>query len=137
VLDGIETIAVSGGRARLAERRDPLADHPFLTSLAAGGFAPPAADGVDRAELRQMIQRGLIVERDGVWFAPSAIDDAALVAARLLVTRPGGFTVAEFRDAVAVTRKHALPLVAELDARGVTRRRGDLRVAGPRLPALD
>ena len=137
VLDGIETIAVSGGRARLAERRDPLADHPYLAALAAGGFAPPAADGVDRAELRQMIQRGLIVERDGVWFAPSAIGDAARVAARLLVTRPDGFTVAEFRDAVAVTRKHALPLVAELDARGVTRRRDDLRVAGPRLPPLE
>jgi len=29
-----------------------------------------------------------------------------------------------------------LPLVAELDARGVTRRRDDLRIAGPRLPDI-
>jgi len=131
-LHGIEVIA---GRARVAEVRDPLADHPFVAALAAAGFAPPAADGVDRAELRALIQRGLVVERDGIWFHPSAIDDAARVAARLLASQPGGYTMAEFRDAVGATRKFALPLAAELDARGVTRRRGDLRIAGPRLPA--
>ena len=32
-----------------------------------------------------------------------------------------------------ITRKHAMPLIAELDARGITRRRGDMRIAGPRL----
>ena len=48
---------------------------------------------------------------------------------------PDGFTVAELRDELDITRKHALPLVNELDARGITRRRGDLRIAGPRLPA--
>jgi hypothetical protein len=29
-----------------------------------------------------------------------------------------------------------VPIAAELDARAVTRRRDDLRIAGPRLPAL-
>ncbi len=131
-LPGIEVIA---GRARVAEVRDPLADHPFVAALAAGGFAPPAADGVDRAELRALIQRGLVVERDGIWFHPAAVDEAARVAARLLAAQPDGYTMAEFRDAVGATRKFALPLAAELDARGVTRRRGDLRIGGPRLPA--
>ena len=42
--------------------------------------------------------------------------------------------MAQLRDAIGATRKHALPLANELDARGVTRRRGDLRIAGPRLP---
>ncbi|MBA2387487.1 MAG: SelB C-terminal domain-containing protein, partial [Acidimicrobiia bacterium] len=32
-----------------------------------------------------------------------------------------------------VSRRYALPLLAELDARGLTRRRGDVRVAGPNL----
>ena len=41
-----------------------------------------------------------------------------------------------FREAAGITRKHAVPLLAELDARGVTRRRGDLRIAGNRLPSL-
>ena len=76
-----------------------------------------------------------MVERDGVYFAPSAIDAAAAVAAALLARQPQGFTVGELRDAVGATRKHALPLANELDARGITRRRGDLRIAGPRLPS--
>ncbi|HAP76920.1 MAG TPA: hypothetical protein DCR14_12640, partial [Acidimicrobiaceae bacterium] len=43
--------------------------------------------------------------------------------------------ISQFREALGVTRKHAVRLAAELDARGVTRRRDDLRIAGPRLPA--
>jgi selenocysteine-specific elongation factor len=134
VLGGLAGVEVVNGRARVAEVRDPLADHPFVAALAAGGFAPPAADGVDRAELRALIQRGLVVERDGIWFHPDAIEAAAQVAARLLAAQPDGYTMAEFRDAVGATRKFALPLAAELDARGVTRRRSDLRIGGPRLP---
>ena len=61
---------------------------------------------------------------------------AALVAARLLGADGDGFTVAQFRDATGASRKFALPLVAELDKRGITRRRDDLRIAGPRLPAI-
>jgi selenocysteine-specific elongation factor len=41
--------------------------------------------------------------------------------------------VSQFRAAAGNTRKHAVPMLAELDARGITRRRGDVRVAGPRL----
>ncbi len=99
-------------------------------------MSPPAPDGVDRAELRELARRGLVVERDGQWFHADALDAAAELAARLLAAAPDGFTVSEFRDAAGVTRKHALPLVSELDARGITRRRGDLRVAGPRLKRL-
>jgi hypothetical protein len=40
------------------------------------------------------------------------------------------------RDGLGTTRKHALPLLAHFDATGVTRRRGDLRIGGPRLPEL-
>ncbi len=75
-----------------------------------------------------------MVERDGIVFHPSAIDTAAAAAATLLQRHPDGFTMAQFRDALAITRKHALPLANELDARAITRRRDDLRIAGPRLP---
>jgi len=47
----------------------------------------------------------------------------------------GGVTVAEVRQALGTTRKYLLPLLGHLDATGVTRRRGDVRVAGPKLPA--
>jgi selenocysteine-specific elongation factor len=129
-------LEVNVGRVRFAEVRDPLADHSFVAALATGGFAPPGADGVDRTELRLLIQRGLIIESEGVWFHPDAIAQAGIVAARLLAEYSSGFTVAQFRDAVGATRKYVLPLVAELDRRGVTRRRDDFRIAGPRLPVI-
>lgn len=134
VLATLAGITIEGGRARSGERRDPLTDHPFLSALLVGGAAPPDPTGIDRAELRELVRRGLVVERDGIVFHPSAIDTAAAAAATLLQRHPDGFTMAQFRDALAITRKHALPLANELDARAITRRRDDLRIAGPRLP---
>jgi selenocysteine-specific elongation factor len=136
VIDLIEGVAVAGGRARIGTAEDALASHPFVRALEADPFTPPGAEGIDRAELRELTRRGLVVEQDGVWFAPSAIAAAAAVVARLLAAQPDGITVAEVRDALGTTRKHALPLLNHLDATGVTRRRGDLRVAGPLLPVL-
>jgi selenocysteine-specific elongation factor len=37
--------------------------------------------------------------------------------------------VAEVREALGTTRKYALPLLAVLDARGLTVRRGEVRLA--------
>ncbi|MFM7045508.1 MAG: SelB C-terminal domain-containing protein, partial [Ilumatobacteraceae bacterium] len=115
---------------------DPLAAHPFLEVARSGGCAPPDPIGVPHGELRALIRRQLLVERDGIVFHPDAIDAAAVAAARLLAATPDGFTVSQFREALGITRKHAVPLAAELDSRGITRRRGDSRIAGPRLPAL-
>jgi hypothetical protein len=56
--------------------------------------------------------------------------------AQLLAEKPDGITVAEARDALGTTRKYAVPLLSHLDATGVTRRRGERRTAGPRLPAI-
>ncbi|MBI4934729.1 MAG: selenocysteine-specific translation elongation factor [Actinobacteria bacterium] len=136
VLAAIDDLEVANGRVRPAEVHDPLAEHPFVAALAAGRFAPPDASGVDRAELRELVRRSLVVERDGVHFHPSAIDAAGRAAAVLLREHPNGFTVSQFRDALGITRKHALPLAAELDGRGVTRRRGDMRIGGPKLPVV-
>ena len=90
--------------------------------------------GVDRAELRELVRRGAVIERDGMYFAPSAVAEAARVVAGLLAAAPDGVTVAAIREALGTSRKYALPLLAHLDATGVTRRRGDLRIGGPRLP---
>jgi selenocysteine-specific elongation factor len=136
VLDTLDGIVIDAGRARPAGTDDPFADHPLLALIRAGGFAPPAADGVDRNELRELVRRGLLVERDGVTFHADTVVDAARIAAGLLAEHPEGFTVSQFRDATGASRKYALPLVAELDARAVTRRRGDLRIGGPHLPDL-
>jgi len=131
LLDGA---GVEAGRLVAAGVADPLADHPFVAALASSPFVPPPPDGVDRGELRELVRRGDVVEVEGIFFASSAVDAAARLAARLLVDHPEGFTVSTFREEAGNTRKHAMPLLARLDATGMTRRRGDLRIAGPRLP---
>ena len=136
VLATFVDVAVEAGTVRLAAARDPFADHPFLEVARTGGVAPPEPTGVDPKQVRELVRRKLLVERDGLLFHPTAIDTAALAAARLLATSPDGFTVSEFREALGITRKHAVPLAAELDARGITRRRDDRRIAGPRLPEI-
>jgi selenocysteine-specific elongation factor len=135
VLDGV---LVAGGRAVVVGAGDPLAGHPYLAALEAAPFSPPspAEAGVDRVELRELVRRGLVIERDGVWFAASAVDRAAAIVAELLRARPEGIGVSDVRDALGATRKHTVPLLQQLDSLGITRRRGDARVAGPRLPQL-
>jgi selenocysteine-specific elongation factor len=136
-VDGLGGLTVERGRVTAGppdERRtDPLADHPFLRTAAETPFAPAPPDGVDRAELRELTRRGLIVEEGGIHFAALAIDQAAEVIAALLDEHPGGITVSQIREALGTSRKYAIPLVTLLDRTGRTRRRGDLRIAGPRL----
>ena len=134
VLATIDDVVVDAGTARPADAVDPYVDHPYLAVALAGGFTPPQPDDVDRSTLRELVRRGHLVARDGLYFHAETVSAAAGVAARLLEADTAGFTVAQFRDATGASRKFALPLVAELDARGVTRRRDDLRIAGPRLP---
>jgi len=136
VLATLEGIGVDAGRARPMAAEDPLADHPFLAALLAGGAAPPDPVGVDKVQLRELVRRRLVVERDSLYFHPRAIDDVARTAATLLHAHPSGFTMSQLREALGNTRKHAVPLATELDARGITRRRDDVRIAGPKLPQL-
>ncbi len=132
VLATMDGITVDRGRARL-DGADTLLGHPGLERLGEGGFAPAPPDDIDRATLSELVRLGHVVVREGIYFHRETVDRAGYVAAELLGAHADGFTVGEFRDATGASRRFAIPLLAELDARGVTRRRGDLRVAGPRL----
>lgn len=134
LLDTMPALRTADGRVRRADAIDELVDHPLLARLAAAGAAPAAPEGVDRGVLRQMVRRGLLWERDGIFFHPRAIELAAAAVRALAAAHPEGFTVADLRDALGISRKHAVPIAAELDSRGITRRTGDLRTPGPRLP---
>ena len=137
VVELIDDASVDAGRAILGEPDDPLADHPWVDALEAEPFSPPGADGVDRAEVRELVRRGTVIESDGVYFGAAAAEEAARMLAGLLATKPDGFTVADARDTLGTTRKYVLPLLAHFDRTGVTRRRDDFRIGGPRLPAVD
>ncbi|MED5292648.1 MAG: selenocysteine-specific translation elongation factor [Actinomycetota bacterium] len=132
-LDGIDVLE---GRARSLDQEDVFVNHPLVDQLEANPFSPDQPDGLSSDEIRGLVQRGTVIQNDGVLFAASAIDSAATVVAQLLEEKPDGVTVAEIRDALGTTRKFALPICAVLDSTGVTRRREDLRIAGPRLPAI-
>lgn len=135
-MDTLDGVVIETGRARRADAADVLADHPVIAELAASPFSPPAVSGVTQRELLALQARGDLVHADGIWFAASAVEAAAVRIAGLLGAQPDGVTVAEIREELGTTRKYALPLAGHLDRTGVTRRRGDLRIAGPRLPPV-
>jgi len=121
--------AAAGGRALLSPEATAA-----LAVLERDPWSPPQIDRSERSALRELAKRGLAVEAGDVWFATSAVSAAAGAVAQMLAARPDGITVAEVRDALGTSRKHVLPLMGYFDTTGVTRRRGDVRVAGPRLP---
>ena len=126
-------LSIADGVVRIEGAEDPLTKHPAVVALIAGGCAPAAPSGISIAELRTLQRRGVLFERDGEWFHVTALETARVIAAELLVNHPNGFTMSQFREAVGNTRKHAVPIATELDARGITRRRDDVRIAGPRI----
>ena len=129
-------LEIRGGRAFTPGRADAVDDSPFLAALRARPFAPPTPEevGVSRQELLSLVQRGRVMHVDGIYFATDALEQAGRVIARLLRDKPAGVTVSEAREALGTSRKWALPLLDRLDALGMTRRQGDVRVAGPNLP---
>jgi selenocysteine-specific elongation factor len=106
-----------------------------VAALDRSPFSPPGPSdlGVDRAELRQLVGAGLVVEREGHYFSAQAVAWGARLVAELLAEHPDGITVSMVRDRLQTTRRHAIPFLSLLDAEGVTRRREDVRVAGPRV----
>ncbi len=135
VLESIEGIKIVNGLATRGEVVDPFADHPYIAELNASPFRPPTPDDHNRNEIRELVRRELIVESEGIYFSAKAVEDAAADIATLLDQQPDGFTVSDARDVFDTSRKYVLPLLNYLDRNGITRRRDDLRIGGPRLPS--
>jgi selenocysteine-specific elongation factor len=102
----------------------------LVAALDATPFTPP--EPADVALARALVREGVVVDVNGVLFTRTALD----AARRLLAERLAGsdaVTVGDVRELLGSTRKYVVPLMEWFDANGVTRRRGDTRVAGPRL----
>ena len=133
VVATLPQVSIVHGRVTLVGVHDPLLDHPIIEQLKSDSCAPRSPTGITPPELRRLAKAGLLFEREGEWFHVSALETARAIAAKLLQANTDGFTMSQFREALGVTRKHAVPLAGELDARAMTRRRGDVRIAGPKL----
>lgn len=126
-------LRIHDGRLSRIDAEDPLASHPAVARLERQRCAPDSCTDITPAELRRLAKDDVVFESQGEWFHRNALEDARDAARHLLATHPDGFTVSQFREYLGITRKHAVPLASALDARGITRRRDDLRIAGPRL----
>jgi len=133
LVGNLSGVMIEDGRVRRAGVEDPLVHHPALARLERQRCAPDTCTDILPAELRRLAKIGLVFESQGEWFHRCALDDAHEAARHLLESHPDGFTVSQLREHLGITRKHAVPLASALDSRGITRRRGDVRIAGPRL----
>ncbi len=127
VLDGGTPVPAAIAQA-WAEVRVELAADPFR--------APDAHRlaelGLDRRALAALERAGELLRVDaGIVLLPGA----DVVAARRLAGLPQPFTTSEARQALGTTRRVALPLLAYLDKRGLTRRLPDDRRTTRRVEA--
>ena len=81
-----------------------------------------------RLVLRHLVARGDAYVMDNNFVDARVVDTCRQKLLRALVERPGGLTVAEFRDLIDGNRKICLLLIGLFDNEGVTRREGDVRV---------
>ncbi len=96
-------------------------------TLLASGLAAPRASSL---ELNQEAYHALLrderlvrIDADLVYL-PEQIEEIK----ERVMAMDDGFTVAQFRDALGLSRRQAVPLLEWLDGAGVTRRQGDVRV---------
>ena len=133
-LDGVETLTMEQGVVRDASRAqrasDTEAGRALLALLDATPFSPPTPP--DPVLARALAREGALVDLDGIVFTAAAVARVRAVLRAALVDG-GTVTVADARELLASSRKYVVPLLEQLDREGFTRRRGDVRVAGPRL----
>jgi selenocysteine-specific elongation factor len=131
--------ALAGWKARVPDRDQQLSDRlaaafhesrwssPALSELAASFNLPPNA--LDKP-VRLLIERGVLVRLDDrVLMHRDAIEEAKEVVLRLFKSAPS-FSTMQFRDALGVSRKYAVPLLDHLDKVRFTVRSGHDRTPG-------
>ncbi len=134
LLHGMEEVIVEHGQARVGEV-DPVMESPIIDRLLAEGIATSPIDSADRAAVSRLVRLGVLIGHDDVYFHTDVLRDLQPILNVLWEADANGFTVAELRDALGVTRKHALPLANCLDQMRITRRVGDRRVPGREITA--
>ena len=125
----LKEVVVHNGVAARAEQ-DPLLNHEYIALFRQAGLLTPDAASLDRNIIRQLVQRKILFEHDNIAFHADTLNDVRPELHALWQLHPEGFTMAQLRDALGITRKHALPLANCLDKVGLTKRNDDVRLPG-------
>ena len=125
----LNDVVVHNGVASRA-KQDPLLDHAYVAEFQQAGLLTPDTTTLDRNIIRQLVQRNVLFEHDNIAFHVDTLNDVRPQLTALWQTHPDGFTMAQLRDALGITRKHAVPLATCLDKVGLTKRNGDVRLPG-------
>jgi selenocysteine-specific elongation factor len=132
-------VVAEGPGLRLPDHRvqlDPAhttARQELLATLERDPFAPPRlteaaeAAGATPALVRELEAAGEIVRLSADLALTADALDEAVSRLRDAYASEGPLTAARAKEVLGTTRKYALPLLEELDRRGVTRRLGDVR----------
>ncbi|MGP8052664.1 MAG: selenocysteine-specific translation elongation factor [Limisphaerales bacterium] len=131
--------ARAGWSARVVDRDQRLCDQ-IAAKLQLAGWAPPGAEELAAAlgetlprvgtMMRLLVERGILVRLDDrVWMHRNAVEAGKQIVLKLFARAPM-FSTMDFRDALGVSRKYAVPLVDYLDKIRFTVRSGNNRTPG-------
>ena len=119
-----------------AKKQEERACAALKEALDAAGLTPPTiaalaqehglAAPLAHKALGSLEERGAARRIGERYFSAGAVRKAEEIVVRYLAEH-GPASAADLKDALGVTRKHAIPLLEYLDAQGITRREGDLR----------
>ena len=126
-------LALSSHRPRLTGALQKKLE-AVLRTWDSSPFSPPSREELVKQDsdydliATYLIQNGELLElRDGLLFRTS---DFKTVAAKVeeLIHQKGQISVSDVREALATSRKYAVPILEKLDQLGITKRKGDYRV---------
>ena len=132
-------LARSGWSSRLPERDQKIRDQ-IAAKLQSAGWTPPGLEELSvalgeptqrvAALVKLLAERGVIVRLDDrIWMHRDAVETGRQTALKLFHQAPG-FSTMDFRDALGVSRKFAVPLLDYLDKTRFTVRSGNSRSPG-------
>ena len=118
-------VAADGHRPQLTDAHEAQWKAARATLLTAGFGPPRASELIEDQELAHaLIRRGDLVQVDEFLYLAETLGGLG----EALATLDAPFTVSEAKDALGISRKHAVPLMEWCDATALTKRSGDGRV---------